>query len=186
MLARHGALAVFPPAAQFPQVRQDHLAQHGLDGEVGQQPVQGRLCTRLVEPVQAAARAPASSGSPCPRSARAPRAGPDSAEPSRTGVRLVQRGPGRLGRGHAIGQVLLHAPDPALVGLGVQPVTGGGADRPQQGIPALPGAQHMIRHTDAPAELADAQHGVGIVVVGGGPGRHRPTVSRLHKPWTDP
>ena len=73
------------------------------------------------------------------------------------GNRLVQRDAGGFLCRQPGGEQVSHAPHPADVGRGVQPVPGFGPRRRQQSVAALPGAQELGRDARAPRQLADSQ-----------------------------
>jgi hypothetical protein len=144
MLTCDAGLPAGPAVAEAAQIGQDHLAQDGFGGEVGQQPVQGRLRGRLVEAIQAGGQG---RGSP----------GQALAAGGRRGGAGAQDGARGLGRGQAAGQVGLHAADPALVRFGVQAVAAGCPGRLEQPVPPFPGAQQLGADAGAAAQLADLE-----------------------------
>jgi len=115
MLAGDAGLPAGPSFAEIAQIGQDHLAQDGLDGEVGQQPVQERLSGCLVEGIQAGGQVRGSVGL-----AVAGRDGGDG-----EGAIVAERGAGGFGGGKAPGQAGSHVADSPFVRLGVQPASPG-------------------------------------------------------------
>lgn len=150
-----GCRAALPAFAEFVQVGQHHVAQHGLHGELGKQPVQHVLRGRFVEVGQGAAERGSRSSQALPVRVRA------GISVVGSGV-LVESCPCRLGRGQSVREMGLHVADPVLVGRRVQPVPAGCALRFQQAVPALPGPEHVLTDAEAAAEFADAQHGRGL------------------------
>ena len=81
----------------------------------------------------------------------------------RAAGRLGQRLPGRLGRGQPGCEELAHPADAEDVVRGVEAIAGRGADRREQAVAALPGAQQLRRDARAPRELADSQLAVSFM-----------------------
>ena len=78
-------------------------------------------------------------------------------------ARLGDRRACRLRRRQTLGEVELHAADPTLIAVGVQPKSAGGTHRCQQPVSVLPRPEHVIADADAPAELADPQHAALVI-----------------------
>jgi hypothetical protein len=102
-------LASFPSLAQFGEVRQEDVAQHGLKREAREQPVDGCMCAGLVEPVE---RFPEVCGQRHDARGLAYVAG--------FAGRLRKRQSRGLRGGDTCIQVAAHRPNAALVGSGVE------------------------------------------------------------------
>ena len=145
--------SAFPALPEFGEIRQQNVAEHRGEREVGHEPVQGGLGGWLVEGVQGL---PEVTGQLTRRRPLTVRAG---------GPATIRLGPAvlaehrsrRFGGRQPAGEVGLHPPDPRLVRLGVQPEAARRAHRLQEAVAALPRPQDVVAHAEAPAQLTDTE-----------------------------
>jgi hypothetical protein len=146
--------AARPALAELAQVRHQHVADHGLDGQHAQQVIDDGLRGRLIELVQCSRQCPGAVGK--------------AVEKYLTrliltlgglGLRLLaDGGTGGFRRGQPLGKMVLHSPYPAKIGFGVQPESAGRPHRLEQAVPPLPGAQHVIADAEPATQLTDPKY----------------------------
>ena len=135
MLLRDRELAPLPEEAELAQGGEDRVAEDGLDGERGEEPVERGVRTDVVVGRQRSASDSTVGG-----------LGP-----------ALERHPSRLARGDASGEGGVHRVDAALVLSRVEPVAARRAHGVEQAVAPLPGPQELGADPGAPGELADPE-----------------------------
>src|SRR5918994_16497 len=143
VLLRDRYVAARPPISEDPEIRQEHLAHDGLNGDSRDQSVERPVRAILVEAIERIAQLVG-----------------EAVEDRRLALgdspardRLSRR----LGGREAARDQLLRAEDPRLVVVGVEPEPAGRPRRAQQPVPLLPGAKQLRRGAGPPGKLADPQ-----------------------------
>ena len=147
VLLRDRCLSARPPIAELVEVGKDRVPQDALERVGTQEPVEHGMRADVVESIERLAQLLTE------RSCRRCRA---SVICSGSGVKscwVCSCEPSRLGRRHALLEMLEHATDPPLVILAVETESAVGASGRQDPVPTLPRAEHLRRYPDAAAQL---------------------------------
>lgn len=134
-----------PAVPEVLQVRQDDVAQHGLDAERREQAVDDGLSLDVVEALERLPELGAGGGQ------RVVGLGRRRADGG------AQGHPGGDGRGVPLGEVPLHGAHARLVARAVEPEPALGALRGEQPVAALPHPEQVGGDPETAAELADPQ-----------------------------
>ena len=123
MLLGDRDLALLPAFSELAQQGQHGAVEHGVEREVGEQPIERGVRGCVIEPPDCLAQLDRHS----------------LQWRRRRGRRLRERLAGRLGRGDARRQQLAHPSHPAHVRARVEPIAALGPRRSEQAVAALPG-----------------------------------------------